>query len=104
MRAEPAGITGHSLALPVCLQDDLLYLQLLPVSAAPGAEENLRHREEGAPSAAASSTKTAWCWLRSKHWEKRIKQCTYLSSAGAKQQVLTEPGVVHKVSSPFHIC
>lgn len=46
----------RALPLPVCLQDDLLYLQLLPVSAAPGAEENLRHREEGAPSAAASSS------------------------------------------------
>uniref|UniRef100_A0A8C9EHF5 Ankyrin repeat and SOCS box containing 3 n=1 Tax=Pavo cristatus TaxID=9049 RepID=A0A8C9EHF5_PAVCR len=46
----------RALPLPACLQDDLLYLQLLRVSTVPGAEENLRHREEGAPSAAASSS------------------------------------------------
>lgn len=46
----------RALPLPVCLQDDLLYLQLLRVSTVPGAEENLRHSEEGAPSAAASTS------------------------------------------------
>ncbi|OXB53158.1 hypothetical protein ASZ78_003561 [Callipepla squamata] len=46
----------RALPLPVCLQDDLLFLHLLPVSTALGAEENLRQREEGAPSATASSS------------------------------------------------
>ncbi|XP_048794003.1 ankyrin repeat and SOCS box protein 3 [Lagopus muta] len=45
----------RALPLPVCLQDDLLYLNLLRASTAPEAEENLRHGEEGPPSAAASS-------------------------------------------------
>ncbi|XP_042732983.1 ankyrin repeat and SOCS box protein 3 isoform X2 [Lagopus leucura] len=45
----------RALPLPVCLQDDLLYLNLLRASTAPEAEENLRHSEEGPPSAAASS-------------------------------------------------
>ncbi|NXL84218.1 ASB3 protein, partial [Alectura lathami] len=44
----------RALPLPAYLQEHLLYLHLLRLSAVPEAEEYLRHREEGAPAAPSS--------------------------------------------------
>ncbi|XP_061845342.1 ankyrin repeat and SOCS box protein 3 isoform X1 [Colius striatus] len=49
----------RDLPLPTCLQDFLLYLDVLRVNGIPGVEEYLGQREEGAPSAGHSSTDDA---------------------------------------------
>ncbi|NXK04439.1 ASB3 protein, partial [Herpetotheres cachinnans] len=49
----------RELPLPACLQDYLLYLDVLRVSAIPEAEDYLGQREEGAPSASHSAAEDA---------------------------------------------
>uniref|UniRef100_A0A8D0FUF0 Ankyrin repeat and SOCS box containing 3 n=1 Tax=Strix occidentalis caurina TaxID=311401 RepID=A0A8D0FUF0_STROC len=49
----------RELPLPACLQDYLLYLDVLRVNAIPEAEDYLGQREEGAPSTSHSSTEDA---------------------------------------------
>ncbi|XP_032845372.2 ankyrin repeat and SOCS box protein 3 isoform X2 [Tyto alba] len=49
----------RGLPLPACLQDYLLYLDVLRVNAIPGAEDYLGQREEGAPSTSHSSAEGA---------------------------------------------
>ncbi|NXQ81286.1 ASB3 protein, partial [Nyctibius grandis] len=49
----------RELPLPACLQDYLLYLDVLRVNAMPEAEDYLRQREEGAPSTTYSSAEDA---------------------------------------------
>ncbi|XP_029877226.1 ankyrin repeat and SOCS box protein 3 [Aquila chrysaetos chrysaetos] len=49
----------RELPLPACLQDYLLYLDVLRANAIPGAEDYLKQREEGAPSTSHSSAEGA---------------------------------------------
>ncbi|KFQ92319.1 Ankyrin repeat and SOCS box protein 3, partial [Nipponia nippon] len=49
----------RELPLPACLQDYLLYLDVLRVNAIPEAEDYLGQREEGAPSTSRSSAEDA---------------------------------------------
>ncbi|XP_009584250.1 PREDICTED: LOW QUALITY PROTEIN: ankyrin repeat and SOCS box protein 3-like [Fulmarus glacialis] len=49
----------RELPLPACLQDYLLYLDVLRVNAIPEAEDYLGQREEGAPSTSHSSAEDA---------------------------------------------
>ncbi|XP_040467705.1 ankyrin repeat and SOCS box protein 3 isoform X1 [Falco naumanni] len=49
----------RELPLPACLQDYLLYLDVLRVSAIPEAEDYLGQREEGAPSTSHSAAEDA---------------------------------------------
>ncbi|KAM6086491.1 ankyrin repeat and SOCS box protein 3 isoform 1-T3 [Theristicus caerulescens] len=49
----------RELPLPACLQDYLLYLDVLRVNAIPEAEDYLGRREEGAPSTSHSSAEDA---------------------------------------------
>ncbi|KAM6432763.1 ankyrin repeat and SOCS box protein 3 [Rhynochetos jubatus] len=49
----------RELPLPACLQDYLLYFDVLRVNAIPEAEDYLGRREEGAPSTSRSSTEDA---------------------------------------------
>lgn len=49
----------RELPLPACLQDYLLYLDVLRVNAIPEAEDYLKQREEGAASTSHSSAEGA---------------------------------------------